>query len=115
MRTSQNKNTAGRAANGLNHEVELICKTVEHLLVAFAFPTVDLLFYQSFCPLLLRALGSSFFILLTIPFAAHDAFSFPEAHLTVFQSIASILMADTFMFFTLWLMSDGFQTFCPPC
>ena len=121
MRASQNKNTAGKAANGLNHEVELrLTKLLNIFLVAFCFSYSWILYYSHrliLSPSLLRSIGIIIlFILLYYSFCrVYDAFliSFKRISELFFSQSLGILMADTFMFFTLWLMSDGFPNLLP--
>jgi len=106
MRTSQNKNTAGRAANGLNHEVELrLTKLLNIFLVAFCFSYSWILYYSHrliLSPSLLRSIGIIIlFILLYYSFCrVYDAFliSFKRISELFFSQLLGILMADTFMF-----------------
>lgn len=121
MRVSQKQNNTGRVANRLNHEVELrLVKLLNILLIAFCFSCCWLSYYSHriiLSPSPLRSGGIiSMFILLYYFFCrVYDAFliSLKRVSELFFSQLLGILIADTIMFITLWLMSDGFPNLVP--
>ncbi len=121
MRASQKRKTVARTAHGLNHEVKLrLVKLLNIILIALPFSCCWLLYYSHRLILSLSPLRNCVIIIMLILLyysfcRIYGAFfiSLKRISELFVSQLLGILLSDTFMFITLWLMSGGFPNLLP--
>lgn len=121
MRISQDQNTAGRTAKGLKQEVELrLVKLLNILLIALFFACSWFFYYGHrllMAPSLMTSGGiiTLFIVIYYLFCRVYDAFHISIKRISelFLSQLLSIIIADTFMFVVLWLMTGGFPNPLP--